>query len=386
MFGNIISVLIILIGSSLFSPAFADNDATWFLSGNKALYREYPLPLNDKRIRGEKTKLRMMDKIHYSIESGVFYLELVAVIQSGLISKKEKPKFNRHFYRIHPKTGQAGWTDSPGANEKLLSLQKHGKLLLLNSSMIRQYGTKDVPQPFGKHHAQSKIDEVPYDRKRYQVGFPFGETGWVTDHLGKGYVQLDILDEEKQPQFSIKVQYSENSGQYSGYWTPDGKYFLLMFPVSQNKPYYLTDRAVIAGPFGTESSSDQIDQALVAKEQKRKQRARRSEYLAGRMTPEEYFGPVYNSARQKILNCSEISRLVGSIQKLTVQKNSLNFGNPEIVGKHFTFAYEAEKGEGKIQVVSLHPKHLKKWGEQYRPYLQSVTIKTKSTTYNINCL
>jgi hypothetical protein len=75
----------------------------------------------------------------------------------------------------------------------------------------------------------------------------------------------------------------------------------------------------------------------------------------------------------------------GSIHALKVDDVVLNFGNPEKVGKSFTFSYKSDSGKGSFFVTELYPRHMGKWGEKYRAYLESVDIRTGSGTIFVHC-
>lgn len=374
------------------------NPKPWTVAGDKDLWREYRIP--------DSEQTRFFHKgYYYSPETRQFYIHSIMQKAEDPIRNLSVPD-NRNvtelFFRIDPHTGDSGWVAEMVLTDRLYKLRDYSKEVFISSSLMRNNGkvfemSSDRAQPFGQYRLTRRLSEEPYSRERPSTGMvpvphiPGGPT--YTEHLGRGFVSLEIRDEVQLAWFTLEDEYEDNSKEYSAWWSPDGRYVFIKLPgeLPESGPVGIIreNRFIVAGPFAVSTAADEILAALKAKKvalnRKRDRNEFKRRYRKGEITADQYYGPVYTIARQKILGCSEVLNETGSIKSLKFKDVVLNFGNPEIVGKSFTFSYEAERGKGSFFVTELHPGHMKKWGEKYRDYLETIDIRTGSETVFAHC-
>ncbi len=354
----------------------------WTLTGEESLWRHYPMP-------EDRERASVVQRIYYSVENQQFYLEALLLEKKAPLTAEAVKNAKILFYRIDPRSGDAGWPAQMVGKERLDELAP-GKGLLLSSGLLRSVGKKSLAQPFGSLRAETTIDEETYRVER-KGGFPFFGRSY-TETLGRGSVTLSLTDGSHPPLLVLEDTYRDNSREYTAQFSPDGRYFLIALPdETQNIAARLpgSHRFLIAGPLPVNASSDAILQTLkkekqVAEEKREKAELKR-QYQDGEITADTFYGPIYTSAREKILRCRSVENKIGRITQLKLRDPVLDFGNPEIVGKAFTFAYEAEKGQGRLSAIALHPQYTKQWAQKYKPYLETVDIHTESETFYASC-
>jgi hypothetical protein len=354
----------------------------WTLNGEKGLWRHYSMP------KDGKTEA-VVQRIYYSVENQQFYLEVMLFEKNTALTVEAVENAKILFYRIDPRSGDAGWPAEMVLEEQLDELTP-GKSLLVSSGLIRSVGNKSIAQPFGDLRAKTTLDEETYSVER-KPGFPFFGKPY-TETLGRGSVTLSLLYGSQPPWLVLKDTYQGNSKEYTAHFSADGRYLLIVLPdQAKHTAAKLqgSHRFLIAGPLPVNASSDTIVQTLKKQKQAAREKQKKAElkrlYREGKITAANYYGPVFTSARNKILQCQSVANKIGRITKLTLRDMVLDFGNPEIVGKAFSFSYEAEKGRGRLSAIALHPQFMKRWASKYKPYLETVDVHTDSETFYASC-
>lgn len=337
----------------------------------------------------ERETAAVIQRIYYAVAQQQFDLEALLFEKKAPLTAEAVKQATIRFYRIDPRSGDAGWRAEKVEKEQLHELVP-GKALLLSSSLLRSVGNKSLVQPFGRLRAETAIDEETYTVKR-KSGFPFFG-GSYTETLGRGSVTLTLTDTSHAPLLVLQERYKDNSQAYTAHFSPDGRYFLIVLPnaarhIAARLPG--SHRFLIAGPLPVDASSASIMQTLQKEkqiaEEKRQSAERKRQYENGEITADVFYGPVYTAAREKILRCQKVANKIGRITRLQLRDPVLNFGNPEIVGKAFTFTYEAENGQGRLSAIALHPQYMEQWARKYKPYLETVDIYNGSETLYVSC-
>ena len=237
---------------------------------------------------------------------------------------------------------------------------------------------------------RTSIEETTYEVER-RSGWLFGSDTYM-EKVGDGTVTLTLQDEDGSSLFTLRDQYTQNSKDYTANFTPDGRYVLIVLPDDpQSTAAKLPGghRLILVGGLPVEDDKEVIIADLSLKGQAREahqaQQRLEQQYRDGLITPEVYYGDVYVNARNKIRNCSELRNLIGNITSLQVQDRILGFGQPEVVGKVFTFDYQARTGSGNLQVIVLEPEHEDVWSSAYEAYLTTIDIRTNAGVLYAKC-
>ena len=261
--------------------------------------------------------------------------------------------------------------------------------VILSSGLQRNINSETRKQPYGDLSLRTTINETTYEVER-TTGFPFFGEAYV-EQLGDGKVRLELTGPDGVL-FSIEDQYIENSSQFTAMFTPDGRYVVVILP---DQPGTFAaqlpggHRLILVGGLPINRDKLEVIAELTlkgkAKEEFEARQLARQKYRDGLITAEAFYGEVYVKALDKIRRCQDINLIIGQIESLSVHGNILDFGQPETVGKVFTFDYKAPDSSGEIQVIVLDPEHELTEFNAYRSYLESIDIRSDSGVRYANC-
>jgi hypothetical protein len=261
--------------------------------------------------------------------------------------------------------------------------------VILSSGLQRNIGGETRKQPYGDLSLHTTINETTYEVER-TAGFPFFGEEYV-EQLGDGKVRLELTGPDGVL-FSIEDQYIENSSEFTATFTPDGRYVVVILPDLPETPAAQLPgghRLILVGGLPINRNKLEIVAELTlkgkAKEEFEAKQLARQKYRDGLITAEAFYGKVYVKALDKIRRCQDINLIIGEIESLSVHDNILDFGQPETVGKVFTFDYNAPGSSGEIQVIVLDPEHELTEFNAYRSYLESIDIRIDSGVRYANC-
>jgi len=232
------------------------------------------------------------------------------------------------------------------------------------SRSLRDSLPEPVAQPFGTALLDLTLDETSYSRTWYNVGFPFGKWGWMTEHYGDGSIHLRAGDSPESMRVLLSQTYRANNFPFLAGWTPDGRYVVVVESLDsatwyrglEGKPPAL--RFALFGPFEVEANRAQIADALARADEVRRQRVLDDQLRTGKIAPERRYGPFYKALVEAIRTCPELTTITGPIEALRLdprQTLGLTDGHGAEDGLYFTFELQAARGTGTLQAAAFYP-------------------------------
>ena len=328
-------------------------------------------------------KSPVFDFARYDPSSQQFYLEAHLYPQDRFLTVSDVTSAPRAWFSAD----RDGIRAVPAPPPALYDVGPGGGIAV-TSTVIRSIGTSEEQQPFGRHIAKTDIEEKTYEVTRWS-GFPFFKM--YKETVGDGTIRFTLSDGSTEV-FALAETYKENSADYRAYFSPDGRFLLVLLPdepdgaASQLPGHH---QFLIVGPLPVSKTQEDIISILAAEVEETKRReaaAERSrEYRSGEISAAEYYGNVYIEAERRARSCESLRQAIGELTMLALRPSVLDFGNPERVGKVFSFDYETESGSGTLQVISLYPEFRQSHGERYRDYIEGVDIRTSTGTTYVTC-
>jgi len=327
-----------------------------------------------------------MTRAYYDVHEQLFLLDMAALKHSKK-AKGQVTSSSQIVYVIRPQEKKAHWLrtlrQEDAFSDDVFGIPYYSEKIFLSSSMLRYKGKNAIyAQPFGTYKLRLHIKEQPYSKSRKGP-----------EKLGRGFAALDVLDPSGAVVFSLHDNYTDNSKEYTGYWSPDGHYLFFQLPAQSSGSFMnleslISNSFLIIGPFPTTTNPNLVLSQLEERRTKKNEALRDEQFRRGEITAAERYGSVFLSTQQRIMHCPAVRKITGGLEKVFLRSPAdvLDFGNPGIVGKHFIFSYRTPEGlGGRIEATALFPKNAEEEGDKYKNYLESVTIQTDSDTYDVLC-
>lgn len=370
---NLLRILLAGICLCISNGAMAADHA-WDVTDGKDKSTIYEIPVTPGTVSS-------IARIYYDVLEQQFLID-VATAPAGL--KSNQPANPQHqMLIITPATGATVWRQvNPVAlaANNIFVLPPHGVSLLMSSQLLRATGNQTVEQPFGKFKTRLMLLENSYIKKTIESGLPGGkDKGWIEQTFGYGGVIWSIFDDSNKIVFSMRENFTDNSGTYTGAWSPDGLYQFIVAP----------DNAfIIAGPFATDTSPMLVVSRLSTEHEKKAHEVELdNQYADGRISAEDRYGAPYKYIIDKIRHCPMVFTQTGYIKNLNLRgpENAAPFGNPETIGRHFLFAYTADNNSGMIEASGPTPEGWNAMSGAWTAYLESITIRHDQKVSYVRC-
>lgn len=272
----------------------------------------------------------------------------------------------QHVYRhdIVAETGQ--WREAmPTESTARRHLFRAGSLLG-NSSYLRQHDNRpgSQAQPFGAMAVTLEQQETGYSRTYYRIGFPFGESGWVTRHYGDGNLKLFTGAGPGDETLLLSQNYKADNYSFSAGWSPDGRYVIVLEELTGASYHEQTRgrapvlRFAVFGPYPVEKTEEEIIDFLARADEKARARSLDRKLAQGLITPEERYGRFYEELVETIRSCPALLAITGPVNTLTLrpgQTLDLSDGSGAEAGKYFTFDLQAGRGNGRLMAAAFYP-------------------------------
>jgi hypothetical protein len=348
--------------------------------------------ISKHEIDPKKGTIFNLSRLYYDLKEKMFILDMAQLNEEAIKSGLTRPP-HHITYVIQPETGREQWINTLRTEDlfgkSVYPLPPYAEEINFYSERLRQEGNKSIRQPFGNHKILLEIDEKTYKKRKLGSGATFSNFQLQSKLVGKGHISLKIIDPNDKTIFSLKEKYTENSEEYTLYWSPDGRYLFMVMPHSSSLfggiRSFSSYKFLIAGPFKTSKNTPLIQATL---SQKRDALIRKQENSRNQIKEKNKdYGSLYVSARTKVMSCFEINEKTGKILSLSIKDKGdiLNFGNPVLVGKHYIFSYQAQNNKGNIRISVIKPQYMDEWGDKYKNYLETADIQTESSTYHVSC-
>jgi len=289
----------------------------------------------------------------YSIDERVLYLPVIRASGPSV-------------YRFDIPTRQGRWQQTvPGASTSRRLLFA-GDALLGSSRVLRDRTrpTEPVRQPFGGAALRVSQEEQTYSRTWYNVGFPFGQTGWRTEQYGVGRLELRLSDATTRETLLLSQAYRANNLPFTAGWSPNGRYVVVVESL-ESASYYrgrtapeAALRFAVFGPFPVEKTQPEILRALAHGDEQRRQRLLDRGLRQGRITPAERYGAFYDELVENLRSCAALVAVTGPIEMLALKPSrtlDLSDGRGESDGLYFTFEVRTTNGDGELQTAAFYP-------------------------------
>lgn len=233
-----------------------------------------------------------------------------------------------------------------------------------SSDSLRNSIPQPVAQPFGTALLDVKLDETTYSRTWYNIGFPFGQRGWMSERYGDGSAQLRVGDSPESMRVLLSQTYRANNFPFRAGWTPDGRYVVVLELLEAAaryrglKAHEPVLRFAVFGPFEVGATHAQIIDALARADEARQQRELDDQLRAGKILPDQRYGRIYQSLVEAIRSCPELLTITGPIETLRLlpsQTLGLSDGHGAEDGLYFTFELHAARGKGTLRAAAFYP-------------------------------
>jgi len=233
-----------------------------------------------------------------------------------------------------------------------------------STSSLRDSLPEPVAQPFGTALLELAQQETSYRRTWYNIGFPFGQSGWRTEHYGDGTIHLRLGQPPEPMSVLLSQSYRANNFPFQAGWTPDGRFVVVVesldsaayFRGLKGRPPAL--RFAVFGPFETGATQAQIIAALARAEQVRRERALDDQLRAGEISPAQRYGPFYQALVEAVRSCPELTTITGPVETLRLdpaQTLGLTDGHGAEDGLYLTFELDAAHGVGTLRAAAFYP-------------------------------
>lgn len=233
-----------------------------------------------------------------------------------------------------------------------------------SSDMLRQRKRPPEPeaQPLNGMEIRLQQNETTYSHSYYNIGFPFGSSGWVTRDYGDGALKLYAGADSSDPTLLLSQSYRADNYAFTAGWTPDGRYVLVL-EMLESAAYYRERkghapslRFAVFGPYAVEQTEAEILAFHARADQQERQRQLDSKLRRGLIGPEERYGKFYEELLETIRSCSALLAITGPIDELTLRPDrtlGLSDGSGDDDGRYFTFDFQAARGSGTLRAAAF---------------------------------
>jgi hypothetical protein len=269
-------------------------------------------------------------------------------------------------YRYDIPARRGRWQPAPPESAALRRLAFEGAALFGSSRVLRDRDGPLAPavQPFGTARLRLAQQESTYSRTWYNVGFPFGQSGWMTQRFGDGRLDLSVVDPSGDERLLLSQTYRADNVPFTAAWSPDGRHVLVIESLESASYYRIRAgrepalRFAVFGPFDVDKTRAEIVHALSEADERRRQRRLDRDLEQGRIAASERYGAFYQELIATIRSCPALLAVTGSIDALTLQPSrtlKLSDGHGDADGLYFTFELHAANGSGSLQAAAFRP-------------------------------
>jgi hypothetical protein len=358
----------------------SEQSSVWTIDAQEGLVVQRDLIATD-------SEDSVIDHLYYGVTNETVYIAARVFPTGKALTADDVSNAPLQYYGFGPMG--LSW-EEPETKDEVSAIELDlTQSVMLSSGLQRGIGGETRKQPYGDLTLRTTINETTYEVER-STGFPFFGEEHV-EQLGDGTVRLELSGSEGVL-FFIDDQYIGNSSEFTAMFTPDGRYVVVILPDQPETPAAQLPgghRLLLVGGLPINRDKLEIVAELTlkgkAKEEFVAKQLARQQYRDGLITAETFYGEVYVKALEKINRCEDINIIIGEIESFKVHDNVLDFGQPETVGKVFTFDYKARASAGEIQVIVLDPEHELTEFNSYRSYLESIDIRSDSGVRYANC-
>ncbi len=308
------------------------------------------VPLPDELMDGP-LRVPTMGRSLYSIEQQVMFFSFATASRQSV-------------YRYDIAKRRGGWEKrlpQPTAERRPLFYRNE---LFGSSRLLRQLTPRPVAQPFGSAMLRLAQAEIGYSRTWYNFGFPFGQSGWMTERYGDGALEL-YLDTATAPAMRLLSQrYRADNYPFMAGWSPDGR-FVIIVESLEDAAYYRSLKGLdpmlrfaVFGPFEVEATQSRIIEALTRADTTERQRELDRQLRDGQISPEQRYGVFYEAFAETLRSCSTLLAITGPIKALKLdasQTLKLSDGVGDEDGVYFTFALQTARGTGTLRAAAFYP-------------------------------
>ncbi|MDT8439363.1 MAG: hypothetical protein RQ729_10180 [Wenzhouxiangellaceae bacterium] len=295
------------------------------------------------------------------------YLELIEptyVIKEQALYLPVVSAAGKQVFRYTIDTRQGQWQDSAPAVSGTHRPLLRGDVLWAGSRVARAAAPRPVAQPFGKAELRLKLEETTYTRRWYNIGFPFGQSGWMSEQYGDGFLAVHFEAPARQATLLLSQHYRADNIPFQVAWTADGRYVVAIEVLSEaalqrdgiGRPPAL--RLAVFGPFPVERTPAGVVQALAQADERQRQRELDTQLRDGRIGPEARYGPAYSELLATLRDCTELLAITGPIERLELvpsQTLELSDGRDDNDGWYFQFELESASGRGALLAAAFRP-------------------------------
>lgn len=274
-------------------------------------------------------------------------------------------EMQQHVYRYDIATRKGHWQESMPAPPAAGAFGFQTDQLFGSSDALRQRERPPEPkaQPFGEHEIHLEQQETGYSHSYYSLGFPFGDSGWVTQDYGDGTLKLSA-GLPSDTTLLLSQSYRADNYPFTAGWSPDGRYVIVLESLEsasyyrKRKGHSPSLRFAVFGPYAVDKTETEILAFHARADEKRKQRRLDSQLRQGLLAPEERYGVFYEELLETIESCSVLLAITGPVETLTLkpgQTLGLSDGTGDEDGKYFSFELQAARGTGVLQAAAFYP-------------------------------
>lgn len=272
-------------------------------------------------------------------------------------------KMKQNVYRYDIKARKGRWQESmPKSAEGDFAFQSNQ--LFGSSGVLRQRERSPEPktQPFGAAEIHLTQHETGYSHSYYNLGFPFGDSGWVTQDYGDGTLELSVGTPSDMT-LLLSQSYRVDNYPFTAGWSPDGRYVVVLEMLDsasyyrKRKGHAPSLRFAVFGPYAVEKTEAEILAFHARAEEERKQRQLDGRLRQGLIAPEARYGVFYEELLETIQSCTALLAITGPIETLTLkprQTLGLSDGAGDEDGKYFAFELKATGGNGELLAAAFY--------------------------------
>ncbi|MBS3746411.1 MAG: hypothetical protein KGY49_05110 [Wenzhouxiangellaceae bacterium] len=343
----LVAALLAVAGCGAQKPDAAD----WTL-GREAVGQVVEVKLPDT-LDSTPSTLVSVSRALYSIEAQVLYLSVFSA--SGNL-----------VYRYDIAARQGRWQEAAPAQSTVQRSMLNGKTLFGSSGVLRGRSGPPAPaaQPFGTAELWLTQHESTYSRTWYNVGFPFGRSGWMTEQYGDGRLELSAGAAATEKRLLLSQDYRADNYPFTAAWTPDGRYVVVLESLESTSYYRGLKgqdpelRFAVFGPYDVEQTQSGIVEAVARADEKKRQRQLDSRLREGLIGPGERYGDFYDDFVETLRGCPALLAITGPVEALTLQPSrtlALSDDSGDNDGLYFTFELRTENGAGVLRAAAFGP-------------------------------
>lgn len=271
----------------------------------------------------------------------------------------------QHVYRYDIRARTGRWQESMPEQPVAGSPAFQSGQLFGSSDMLRQRERPPEPeaQPFGGATIHLEQQEEGYSHSYYNLGFPFGDSGWVKQDYGDGTLKLSA-GTPAETTVLLSQSYRADNYPFTAGWSPDGRYVLVL-EMLESASYYRQRkgqppslRFAVFGPYAVEKTQAEILAFHARAREKERQRRLDSRLRQGLIGPVQRYGEFYEKLLETIESCSALLAITGPIETLEPrpeQTLGLSGGGDDEAGKYFAFELRAVRGNGLLRAAAFYP-------------------------------